>query len=139
MLGLESLGSSGKCTLAGVKHPQMIDLSPSLCTSVWSLGEGAPEESEKRDDTQRSTLFIEKPQSGTVSVGKCLGTESKARDTEAEAELGMVPAVPVTLRFCSQLQVLPLVSAGCELPSEGKKNCMERSKTQGQAQNLIIY
>uniref|UniRef100_A0A8C3DBC9 Myosin binding protein C1 n=1 Tax=Corvus moneduloides TaxID=1196302 RepID=A0A8C3DBC9_CORMO len=37
--------------------------------SVWSLGEGAPEESEKRDDTQRSTLFIEKPQSGTVSVG----------------------------------------------------------------------
>ncbi|XP_017595519.1 PREDICTED: myosin-binding protein C, slow-type isoform X8 [Corvus brachyrhynchos] len=36
---------------------------------VWSLGEGAPEESEKRDDTQRSTLFIEKPQSGTVSVG----------------------------------------------------------------------
>ncbi|XP_059701843.1 myosin-binding protein C, slow-type isoform X5 [Haemorhous mexicanus] len=38
-------------------------------SSVWSLGEGAPEESEKRDDAQRSTLFIEKPQSGTVSVG----------------------------------------------------------------------
>ncbi|KAF2979800.1 hypothetical protein EK904_012824 [Melospiza melodia maxima] len=38
--------------------------------SVWSLGEGAPEESEKRDDdAQRSTLFVEKPQSGTVSVG----------------------------------------------------------------------
>ncbi|KAI1239249.1 hypothetical protein IHE44_0012363 [Lamprotornis superbus] len=37
--------------------------------SVWSLGEGTPEESEKRDDSQRSTLFIEKPQSGTVSVG----------------------------------------------------------------------
>ncbi|XP_010183252.1 PREDICTED: myosin-binding protein C, slow-type [Mesitornis unicolor] len=36
---------------------------------VWSLGEGAPEETEKRDDSQRSTLFIEKPQSGTVSVG----------------------------------------------------------------------
>uniref|UniRef100_A0A8C0ZD13 Myosin-binding protein C, slow-type n=1 Tax=Cyanistes caeruleus TaxID=156563 RepID=A0A8C0ZD13_CYACU len=36
---------------------------------VWSLGEGAPEESEKRDDSQRSTLFVEKPQSGTVSVG----------------------------------------------------------------------
>ncbi|XP_030912888.1 myosin-binding protein C, slow-type isoform X2 [Geospiza fortis] len=37
---------------------------------VWSLGEGAPEESEKRDDdAQRSTLFVEKPQSGTVSVG----------------------------------------------------------------------
>ncbi|XP_064893751.1 myosin-binding protein C, slow-type isoform X13 [Columba livia] len=36
---------------------------------VWSLGEGAPEETEKRDDSQRSTLFVEKPQSGTVSVG----------------------------------------------------------------------
>ncbi|XP_015482964.1 myosin-binding protein C, slow-type isoform X3 [Parus major] len=36
---------------------------------VWSLGEGAPEESEKRDDSQRDTLFVEKPQSGTVSVG----------------------------------------------------------------------
>ncbi|OWK58321.1 Myosin-binding protein C, slow-type [Lonchura striata] len=47
----------------------MIDISPSLCISVWSLGEGAPEESEKRDDSQRSTLFVEKPQSGTVSVG----------------------------------------------------------------------
>uniref|UniRef100_A0A8C3TU05 Myosin-binding protein C, slow-type n=1 Tax=Catharus ustulatus TaxID=91951 RepID=A0A8C3TU05_CATUS len=67
--GLKSLGSSGKCTLEGVKHPQMIDISPSLCISVWSLGEGAPEESEKRDDSQRSTLFVEKPQSGTVSVG----------------------------------------------------------------------
>ncbi|XP_009558814.2 myosin-binding protein C, slow-type isoform X1 [Cuculus canorus] len=36
---------------------------------VWSLGEGAPEEGEKRDDSQRSTLFVEKPQSGSVSVG----------------------------------------------------------------------
>ncbi|XP_071674243.1 myosin-binding protein C, slow-type isoform X7 [Patagioenas fasciata] len=36
---------------------------------VWSLGEGAPEETDKRDDSQRSTLFVEKPQSGTVSVG----------------------------------------------------------------------
>lgn len=78
MLGLESLGSSGKCALEGVKHPQMTDLSPSVCISVWSLGEGAPEESEKRDDAQRSTLFVEKPQSGTVSVGKCLGAKPKA-------------------------------------------------------------
>ncbi|XP_069663579.1 myosin-binding protein C, slow-type isoform X3 [Haliaeetus albicilla] len=37
--------------------------------SVWSIGEGAPEETEKRDDSQKSTLFIEKPQSGSVSVG----------------------------------------------------------------------
>ncbi|XP_074757255.1 myosin-binding protein C, slow-type [Athene noctua] len=37
--------------------------------SVWSIGEGAPEETEKRDDSQRSTLFVEKPQSGSVSVG----------------------------------------------------------------------
>ncbi|XP_025939673.1 myosin-binding protein C, slow-type [Apteryx rowi] len=36
---------------------------------VWSIGEGAPEETEKHDDSQRSTLFIEKPQSGSVSVG----------------------------------------------------------------------
>uniref|UniRef100_A0A8C3R6U5 Myosin-binding protein C, slow-type n=1 Tax=Cyanoderma ruficeps TaxID=181631 RepID=A0A8C3R6U5_9PASS len=47
----------------------MIDILLSLCIPVWSLGEGAPEESEKRDDAQRSTLFVEKPQSGTVSVG----------------------------------------------------------------------
>ncbi|RMC03016.1 hypothetical protein DUI87_20209 [Hirundo rustica rustica] len=45
------------------------DTSVSTPPAVWSLGEGAPEESEKRDDAQRSTLFIEKPQSGTVSVG----------------------------------------------------------------------
>eukprot|EP00079_Xenopus_tropicalis_P011231 XP_002936884.2 PREDICTED: myosin-binding protein C, slow-type isoform X6 [Xenopus tropicalis] len=37
--------------------------------SVWSLGEGQPEEAEKRDNSQRSTLFIEKPSSGSVSVG----------------------------------------------------------------------
>ncbi|KAM4746783.1 myosin-binding protein C, slow-type isoform 32-T32 [Rhinophrynus dorsalis] len=36
---------------------------------VWSVGEGQPEEAEKHDDSQRSTLFIEKPISGTVSVG----------------------------------------------------------------------
>ncbi|XP_057240526.1 myosin-binding protein C, slow-type [Malurus melanocephalus] len=45
------------------------DTSVSTPPAVWSLGEGAPEESEKRDDSQRSTLFVEKPQSGTVSVG----------------------------------------------------------------------
>lgn len=88
VIGLESLVSSGKCILEGVKHTQMIDISLSLCISVWSIGEGAPEETEKRDDSQRSTLFIEKPQSGSVSVGKCLETKSKAtpRDTETEAE-----------------------------------------------------
>ncbi|XP_041444604.1 myosin-binding protein C, slow-type isoform X4 [Xenopus laevis] len=37
--------------------------------SVWSLGEGQPEDAEKRDNSQRSTLFIEKPSSGSVSVG----------------------------------------------------------------------
>ncbi|XP_075456772.1 myosin-binding protein C, slow-type isoform X18 [Ascaphus truei] len=37
--------------------------------SVWSLGEGHPEEAEKRDNSQLSTLFIEKPSSGTVNVG----------------------------------------------------------------------
>ncbi|MEE6480074.1 hypothetical protein FKM82_012447, partial [Ascaphus truei] len=35
----------------------------------WSLGEGHPEEAEKRDNSQLSTLFIEKPSSGTVNVG----------------------------------------------------------------------
>ncbi|XP_064893707.1 myosin-binding protein C, slow-type isoform X8 [Columba livia] len=45
------------------------DTSLSTPPAVWSLGEGAPEETEKRDDSQRSTLFVEKPQSGTVSVG----------------------------------------------------------------------
>lgn len=78
VIGLESLVSSGKCILEGVKHTQMTDISLSLCISVWSLGEGAPEETEKRDDSQRSTLFVEKPQSGTVSVGKYLETKSKA-------------------------------------------------------------
>lgn len=138
MLGLESLGSSGKCTLEGVKHPQMIDISPSLCISVWSLGEGAPEESEKRDDAQRSTLFVEKPQSGTVSVGKCLEQNQKPLP-ETEAGLGMVCADPVALRFCPQLQVMPLVSAGCELHSEGKRTVWKELFNSRQAQNLIIY
>ncbi|XP_030400164.1 myosin-binding protein C, slow-type isoform X3 [Gopherus evgoodei] len=38
--------------------------------SVWSLGDGTPEETEKHDDSQRSTLFIEKPQGGSVNVGE---------------------------------------------------------------------
>ncbi|XP_039339520.1 myosin-binding protein C, slow-type isoform X2 [Mauremys reevesii] len=38
--------------------------------SVWSLGDGTPEEPEKLDDSQRSTLFIEKPQGGSVNVGE---------------------------------------------------------------------
>ncbi|XP_038637061.1 myosin-binding protein C, slow-type isoform X7 [Scyliorhinus canicula] len=37
--------------------------------SVWSCGETATEEMAKLDDSNRSTLFIEKPQSGTVTVG----------------------------------------------------------------------
>ncbi|KAM5170459.1 myosin-binding protein C, slow-type isoform 2-T2 [Mantella aurantiaca] len=37
--------------------------------SVWSLGEGQPDDVDKRDDSQRSTLFIQKPNSGTVGVG----------------------------------------------------------------------
>ncbi|KAM3924108.1 myosin-binding protein C, slow-type isoform 8-T8 [Leptodactylus fuscus] len=36
---------------------------------AWSLGEGQPDDADKRDNSQRSTLFIEKPNSGTVSVG----------------------------------------------------------------------
>jgi len=77
VIGLESLVSSGKCILEGVKHWQIIDISLFLCISVWSIGETAPEEAEKRDDSQRSTLFIEKPQSGTVSVGKCFEQNQK--------------------------------------------------------------
>ncbi|XP_069485992.1 myosin-binding protein C, slow-type isoform X12 [Ambystoma mexicanum] len=37
--------------------------------SAWSVGEGPLEEADKRDPSQISTLFIEKPQSGTVNVG----------------------------------------------------------------------
>ncbi|XP_073507607.1 myosin-binding protein C, slow-type isoform X31 [Phyllobates terribilis] len=37
--------------------------------SAWSHGDGQPEDADKRDNSQRSTLFIEKPNSGTVSVG----------------------------------------------------------------------
>ncbi|XP_041442205.1 myosin-binding protein C, slow-type isoform X8 [Xenopus laevis] len=44
-------------------------LSKERKDSVWSLGEGQPEDAEKRDNSQRSTLFIEKPSSGSVSVG----------------------------------------------------------------------
>ncbi|XP_007893571.1 myosin-binding protein C, slow-type isoform X4 [Callorhinchus milii] len=37
--------------------------------SVWSSGEGSAEEAEKHNDSKQSTLFTEKPQSGTVTVG----------------------------------------------------------------------
>ncbi|XP_067856094.1 myosin-binding protein C, slow-type [Heptranchias perlo] len=37
--------------------------------SVWSCGEASTEELEKHDDSKRSTLFVEKPQSGVVTVG----------------------------------------------------------------------
>ncbi|KAG8578359.1 hypothetical protein GDO81_010463 [Engystomops pustulosus] len=36
---------------------------------AWSHGEGQPDDAEKRDNSQLSTLFIEKPNSGTVGVG----------------------------------------------------------------------
>jgi len=128
VVGLESLVSSGKCILEGVKHTQMTDISLSLCISVWSIGEGAPEETEKRDDSQRSTLFIEKPQSGSVSVGKCLETKSEANssETETEAEPGKVCAVPVTLGLCPQLRALPPVLVGCELHSSKAKRTGRR-------------
>ncbi|XP_067906260.1 myosin-binding protein C, slow-type isoform X3 [Heterodontus francisci] len=38
--------------------------------SVWSCGEAATEELAKLDDSARSTLFIEKPQTGSVTVGE---------------------------------------------------------------------
>ncbi|XP_072408103.1 myosin-binding protein C, slow-type isoform X9 [Chiloscyllium punctatum] len=38
--------------------------------AVWSCGEAATEELAKLDDSTRSTLFIEKPQNGTVTVGE---------------------------------------------------------------------
>ncbi|XP_029455573.1 myosin-binding protein C, slow-type isoform X1 [Rhinatrema bivittatum] len=37
--------------------------------SVWSIGEGTPEEADKRKDSERSTLFIGKPESGSVNEG----------------------------------------------------------------------
>ncbi|XP_058882995.1 myosin-binding protein C, slow-type-like isoform X6 [Acipenser ruthenus] len=37
--------------------------------SVWSLGEAPPDDTDKPEDTPRSTLLIEKPQSGSVTVG----------------------------------------------------------------------
>lgn len=141
VIGLESLVSSGKCILEGVKHTQMIDISfsLSLCISVWSIGEGAPEETEKRDDSQRSTLFVEKPQSGSVSVGKCLKAKWKAtpREKDTEAEPGKVCAVPMTFSFFLLLQGIPLILVGCELHSsktrrtvqrEAKRNCLIQDK-----------
>uniref|UniRef100_A0A803T8J1 Myosin binding protein C1 n=1 Tax=Anolis carolinensis TaxID=28377 RepID=A0A803T8J1_ANOCA len=38
--------------------------------AVWSMGDGAPEEAEKQDNSQKSVLFIEKPKSGSISVGQ---------------------------------------------------------------------
>lgn len=114
----------------------MINISLSLCILVWSIGEGAPEESEKRDDSQMSTLFIEKPQSGSVSVGKCLETKSKATpiETGTEAEARKICAVLVTLSFCPQLRQIVV---GCELyfsktkrtvQREAKPNCLIQGK-----------
>ncbi|MGH0137613.1 UNVERIFIED_CONTAM: hypothetical protein FKN15_020297 [Acipenser sinensis] len=36
---------------------------------MWSLGEAPPDDIDKPEDTPRSTLLIEKPQSGSVTVG----------------------------------------------------------------------
>ncbi|XP_060101616.1 myosin-binding protein C, slow-type isoform X11 [Heteronotia binoei] len=38
--------------------------------SVWSMGDGAPEEGEKPDNSQKSVLFTEKPKGGSISVGQ---------------------------------------------------------------------
>ncbi|XP_072002518.1 myosin-binding protein C, slow-type isoform X19 [Engystomops pustulosus] len=43
--------------------------STSTPPPAWSHGEGQPDDAEKRDNSQLSTLFIEKPNSGTVGVG----------------------------------------------------------------------
>ncbi|XP_060101610.1 myosin-binding protein C, slow-type isoform X5 [Heteronotia binoei] len=37
---------------------------------VWSMGDGAPEEGEKPDNSQKSVLFTEKPKGGSISVGQ---------------------------------------------------------------------
>ncbi|XP_062989437.1 myosin-binding protein C, slow-type isoform X3 [Elgaria multicarinata webbii] len=37
---------------------------------VWSTGDGAPEEAEKQDNSQKSVLFMEKPKGGSISVGQ---------------------------------------------------------------------
>lgn len=103
----------------------MINILLFLCILVWSIGEGAPEESEKRDDSQMSTLFIEKPQSGSVSVGKCLEAKSKAvpTETETEVEAGKVCTVFVTLSFCPPLKQIVV---GCELYSSKTKKTVQR-------------
>lgn len=86
VVGLESLVSSGKCILERIKHWLIIDIFLFLCISVWSIGESPPEETEKHDDSQRSTLFIEKPQSGSVSVGKCFKRKWEAISGEKNTE-----------------------------------------------------
>lgn len=114
--------------MEGVKHAQIIDISLFFCISVWSIGDGAPEETEKRDDSQRSTLFIEKPQSGSVSVGKCLETKLKATSRETETEKRYVH-VRQHSSFCPQLQILPLILAGCEVHSlKAKQNLKSEAK-----------
>ncbi|XP_077195901.1 myosin-binding protein C, slow-type isoform X7 [Paroedura picta] len=42
----------------------------SVPAKVWSMGDGAPEEGEKPDNSQKSVLFIEKPKGGSISVGQ---------------------------------------------------------------------
>lgn len=66
-LGL-NFKNSGKCSLRSVK---ISDISHSFSVLVWSMGDGAPEEGEKPDNSQKSVLFIEKPKGGSISVGKC--------------------------------------------------------------------
>ncbi|XP_053111275.1 myosin-binding protein C, slow-type isoform X8 [Hemicordylus capensis] len=38
--------------------------------SVWSMGDGAPEEGEKQDNSQKSVLFLQKPKGGSITVGQ---------------------------------------------------------------------
>ncbi|XP_015277582.1 PREDICTED: myosin-binding protein C, slow-type isoform X6 [Gekko japonicus] len=52
---------------ASENKPQEADSVPA---KVWSMGDGAPEEGEKPDNSQKSVLFIEKPKGGSISVGQ---------------------------------------------------------------------
>lgn len=58
MLGLESLGSSGKCTLEGVKHPQMIDIPLSLSASQYGLLEKELQKSQKNMMMPKDPLYL---------------------------------------------------------------------------------
>ncbi|XP_069760530.1 myosin-binding protein C, slow-type isoform X2 [Narcine bancroftii] len=46
-----------------------LDSASARKDSVWSCGEGSTEEAEKLEDSKKSSLFVERPQTGTVTVG----------------------------------------------------------------------